>query len=707
MASFGILFDIKALGGGAYGYKAYCILFQAVRPQQLAYCQLSDGDIDSEHYCIAIECEDLEKIAELRSVLAACNTPGLMPPSSRFLDGTQVERLPLVRSAYAIGAGELMEFTPGWAKSAWNDTVLSTLSEPAKTSSDTEDVIPGKTIETRSVISSTLTLDKKSETAQKSSRSEATVTDKPASPGEYMPGDVIGPHYYVRAVHRGGMGLVYIVDSLSMLRKGKSLLLALKTFQDRFLWKEDVIGRFEREAMQWIGLEQHPHIVTAFFVERIEGRPYIKLEYVDGGSLADRLAHEMLNTSQAINFAIQFARGMDHAYEKHGLIHRDIKPANCLLTHDGVLKISDFGLSKFRAELLAQTGDPMLSPISSTQVGFLIGTPIYMAPEAIIDPGNVDVRADIYSFGIMFHEMLTGHPVFFRDNVLQQHLHEKPAEPSAFNPDVPRALDEVVLKCLEKNPDKRFVSFAELEAALIEVGTKFTGAIPELPEHALVEEKDRLSMKAFSLMEFGRFKEAITVFREVVSLKPNDAEIRNNLGVCLALLGHFEEAFESTKRAVELKPDYVEAWTNLGGILNKLGRYQEGIEACDQAIFLNSNWAEAHANRGVNLTCLDRFDEAISNFELALQADPKYWKGYLMKAEALARRGESPEKILPLIERALDIHPRDAHALAIAAVCLKDMGRTDEANRYLYLAKTVAPHDPFVLRAEEAFARKY
>jgi serine/threonine protein kinase len=706
MTSVGVLFDIEALGDGLYGYAAYKLLFVALGPQRLFGCSLSDGDVSNRYYCIAIESDDPRQIAEIRMILTNGVASGLLSPSARFVDGSRVDRLPLVRAAYISESGEMTLCTTGWLTLAWKEAAEEKQGTAVPRTSDGQENKQDNKTAAAPGITRTATLNENPALSTKTIDSPAQPSSRPAGSGEYESGQVLGGKYLIRAVYKGGMGLVYIVDSLTSLQEGKSLILALKTYQNHFLWDEEAIRRFEREATQWIDLDPHPHIVLAFLVERIEGRPYLWLEYIDGESLADRLARIRPGTAEAINLAIQFTRGIRHAYEKHGLIHRDIKPANCLITHEGVLKIADFGLSKFRAEALARVDSSPAQTPSSTQAGVRVGTPAYMPPEAIRNPSKADIRGDIYSFGVMFHEMLTGRPLFQGPDVLIQQLDICPAAPSALNPDVPRELDEIALKCLEKDPGRRFASFADLEAALEQVGRLFDGAIPKSLKSASIQPWGRQFMKAFTLMEFGKYEEAVGVFRDVLASAPAEAEAHNNLGLCLAQLGRLEEACACVKRAVELKPDYPEASSNLGGYLGQLGQFEQGIAACDRAIAIKPGWAEAHANRGANLTGLGRFDEAAVCFDRALQADPEYWKAYVMSAESLARRGERPEKVLARVEKALGIHPRDAGALAIAAACLNDLGREGDADHYLGKAETIDPNHPMVRRVKEVLLKR-
>jgi serine/threonine protein kinase len=542
-------------------------------------------------------------------------------------------------------------------------------------------------------------------------------SDAMAGPPDRSPGDMLGPAYQVLSVHRGGMGLVYIVQDLESLKRGRSFRLALKTFQARYLWDEPALSRFEREALQWINLSPHQNIVRALLVQRIEGRPYIWLEVVDGGSLSDRLARGALPVNEAIDIALQFIMGMRHAHEKHGLIHRDIKPANTLLTKNNVVKISDFGLSKLRAEILSEIDGirPEISPflrksetaVMPTAPGIVVGTPAYIPPEAILDPLSADCRGDIYSFGIMFFEMLTGRPMFMGPDVLSQHVLSSPSPPSSINSAVPVQLDAVVLRCVEKLPRNRYQNFAELESAILMAASSLKDWKARLsPAQPIIPPKQDLFMKAFTLMEFGRREEAIRAFKEVLALDPQEAEAHNNIGVCLAEQGHFAEAVEYCLKAVSIRPGYAEAWANLGGFYEHLKQYPEGLNASDRAIVLKPEWAEAHSNRGANLIGLGRLTEAVASIEKALKIDPGYWKAYVRMAVALFYSGAGPRSVLDCIEKALAIQPRDATAHAIASSCSLDLGNLDSAKKHLAIAVDLSPDDPFVNRVEVIISRK-
>ncbi|MCI0620285.1 MAG: serine/threonine-protein kinase [Acidobacteria bacterium] len=537
---------------------------------------------------------------------------------------------------------------------------------------------------------------------------------------ERCPGDVLGGKYRVLAVRRGGMGLVYLVEDLPSLQQGIRLLLALKTFQNRYLWNREAIARFNQEALHWVALGWHPHIVHALVVEEIEGKPYLWLECVEGESLAERLERGPLDPAQAVDLSLQFVSGMRHAHERYRLLHRDLKPGNLLLTCESVLKITDFGLAKLKSELAEESGiheaadsnptsglEPTESlPLTGSRV--LIGTPAYMPPEAIQNPGQVDARADIYSFGLVLHEMVTGRRVFGGADVLEQQLRVRPDRLRAVRAEVPASLDDLVAKCLEKDPERRFPSFREVEPALEAVSRELPANLAARAHHVEpVPEKARCAMKANSFMALGRLQEAVECFREAIRLDPDEAEHYNNAAVCLSRLGPVEEAVSLIEKALALRPDYAVAWSNLGGFCAAIGQHQRGLEACERALQLKSDWAEAHANLGANLVGLERYQEAESSFGRALQIDPSYSRAYVMAAEAAARRGARPEEMVPLLEKALAIHPRDAGALAFKAACLADMGKVPEAESYLQQAEELNPNDRLCREVRALFANRY
>ena len=221
-------------------------------------------------------------------------------------------------------------------------------------------------------------------------------------------GDVIKKRWEIHRILCGGMGSVFIVYDREW-----SEPFAVKTFHDALLASNPrVAERFAEEAHTWINLDVHENIAQAKFVQQIEGKPYLFLEYVSGGDLLAWMIKNRLRNDVPLiaRFAIHFCDGMVHAISKGIHVHRDIKPQNCLITEDKVLKITDFGLAKAFDNIPVERSkiSPESIAIGVTQTGTAAGTCTHMAPEQFDDSKRVDTRADIYSFGITLFQMVTG-----------------------------------------------------------------------------------------------------------------------------------------------------------------------------------------------------------------------------------------------------------------------------------------------------------
>ena len=685
----GILFNIDELGG-AYGLAAYQLLFDTVDPNCFHGCYFSDGDI-GERYCISIESSHSSKLFKIETLVGNSAAPGFADSSMRLtFDAGLTGYLAFAGSISHEGTLERVE-NP-WMRNAWSARINQPASRDLLNEADL--LLPATLIE--------------------SEPPRARLDLSHASQDEYRPGDLIGQDYLVRDVRKGGMGIVYIVEDLKSRAHNIRLRLALKTFQARYLWNDEAIARFEREALVWIELGKHPNIVHAMLVQRVANRPYLWLEFIDGESLADCLARQTLTIGRSLNYALQFCRGMRHAHETHAVIHRDIKPANILITNDDVLKITDFGLSKLQAEFVGEaclregksiSADELetVSGMFVTAAGQCMGTPAYIAPEAIVAPQTVDGRTDIYSFGIVLYEMLTGERPFHQPNILQQQLDAVPAPVRLMNPDVSVDLDRLVMRCLEKEPSRRFQNFAELESALLQVQESASELqLPET-EDVSVPLFGQWFMKGFTFMELGKYEASISCFQKVIELDPSQHEAYNNIGVCLTKLGRYEEAASAVEKAVVAKPDYSEAWSNLGGLYGRLQRYEEGIEACNRAIVIKPRWAEAHSNLGSNQAGAGHPGEAESSFYRAIAEDETYWLAYLKLAQLYADRG-SLEEALKLLQAAIQVNPREPDLLASLAACLTDLNQQQEAAKYLELALQADSEHPLARRVEQALA---
>jgi len=244
------------------------------------------------------------------------------------------------------------------------------------------------------------------------------------------------------------MGVVYKARHIALKR-----IVALKMILSGAYAQTTELARFRFEA-ETIARLQHPNIVQIHEVGDVAGQPFCALEFVAGGSLATKLRATPQSPMEAARLVETLARAMDEAHQR-GVVHRDLKPANILLTSEGVPKVTDFGLAKRLDEASGQT-----------QSGILLGTPSYMAPEqASGAAAAVGPAADVYALGGILYETLTGRPPFRGANMLdtlEQVRSVDPAPPSRLQPKVPRDLETIALKCLQKEPHKRYASAGSL-----------------------------------------------------------------------------------------------------------------------------------------------------------------------------------------------------------------------------------------------------
>ncbi len=276
----------------------------------------------------------------------------------------------------------------------------------------------------------------------------------------------------------GGMGEVYRARDTSLKRE-----VAIKVLPDD--WSRDAgrLHRFELEAQATAALN-HPNIVSIFHVGQHDGCPYIVTELLQGETLRDRLRRGPMRPREACDCGIDIARGLAAAHEA-GIVHRDLKPENLFLTKDGRLKILDFGLAKLTEPEPARDDGTTATLPQHSQPGQVLGTVGYMAPEQVRGQA-ADPRSDIFAFGVVLYEMLTGKRAFRKDTsaeTLSAILNEEPPPLAESGQDAPPALERILSRCLEKKPERRFQHAADLGFAL-EALTDASGTAAAAPSQA-------------------------------------------------------------------------------------------------------------------------------------------------------------------------------------------------------------------------------
>lgn len=278
-----------------------------------------------------------------------------------------------------------------------------------------------------------------------------------------MIGSTVSHFKVLRELGRGGMGVVYEAEDITLGRH-----VALKFLPRDVAQSSGALERFRQEARTASALN-HENICTIYEVNEYEGQPFIAMELLEGESLSERLLSRPLTNDQILDIAIQVADALDAAHRK-GIVHRDVKPANIFITTRGRAKVLDFGLAKLAREhekTAVATGATLDSPML-TSPGATVGTVAYMSPEQARGE-DVDARSDMFSFGAVLYQIATGRLPFDGPTsavIFHAILEKNPPPPSELNPSLPLALNDVVLKCLEKDPDLRCQSAAEIRADL-------------------------------------------------------------------------------------------------------------------------------------------------------------------------------------------------------------------------------------------------
>lgn len=291
----------------------------------------------------------------------------------------------------------------------------------------------------------------------------------------------LGRYEILEEIGRGSMGIVYKANDPLIERRVAVKAINLQGLDPKK--REEYEARFYQEAKA-AGCLNHPNIVTIHDLGETGDVAYIAMELLEGRELHNDVEEmQRMPIDKVLNIGIQVADGLAFAHE-HGIVHRDIKPSNIMLLNDSHVKIADFGIAKMDSSLML------------TRTGMIMGSPLYMSPEQVLSSA-VDARSDIFSFGIVLYQLLTGRRPFSGDDansVMYQIVNENPRKPGALNSSVPASMDTIVLKCLAKKPQDRYQNAKDLADDLRACRDKLAG------------EKTALEQPMLFSMEWRRLK---------------------------------------------------------------------------------------------------------------------------------------------------------------------------------------------------------
>lgn len=528
---------------------------------------------------------------------------------------------------------------------------------------------------------------------------------------QYKPGDRIGGEYTVLKVFGGekqsGMGVVYLVQNREIPRP-----VVLKTFQRSL--SADAKRQFMSEAHAWIRAGAHTNIVQAHWVREIANQLFVAAEYVAPDEEGRNNLTHFLNEGQLrleiiLLWAAQFCYGMDYARSKGVLAHRDIKPDNLMIDQTATLKVTDFGLAK-SIESDAATKKKQgwrlfkrteaVETVSKTKTGSAMGTLPYMAPEQFLDAKAVDHRADIYSFGIILYQMVTGNAYPYQIKPDPQDIGSEFFQAHSAQALLPieSPLMPIITRCLEKKPENRYATYDAFLADLRVVAKKLHIRLPRVVHVAKQDEE--LYARAQSYVALGEKDSALKAIDEYVSKYAGNECGWTEKGRIHFERGEYSEGLAATRQSLEVNPYNTHAWNNLGILLNRTtAPITEVRKAFDNALHFDPYNTAAMMNLVGSLVLQKEYSEAAVLTAKALKLRPdkplvRHKTEALLK-EFLENRHVAAAEIL--LRGWTEARPADADAWHNLGLRSLDKGDIDHAIDCFKRVHELTPQDNFAV----------
>ncbi|MBF0319876.1 MAG: tetratricopeptide repeat protein [Nitrospirae bacterium] len=503
-------------------------------------------------------------------------------------------------------------------------------------------------------------------------------------------GDVVAERYKVLNIIGGegfsGVGVIYIC-----LDTAANRLVALKALQEKRLLDHKYRENFKIEALRWISLGNHPHIVTAHLFFEYGYRQFIECEFIApdkyGRNTLYQFMKPQMELRDVLRWSLQFCFGMEYSASKGMPVHGDIKPTNLMITRKGALKIADFG--------------PAF-------------TLPWLAPEGF--HGKITLMSDIYAFGVVMYQMVNaGKLPFYPED--ESNADWKAIHREREVPPLDSELFPIIRKCLEKNPEDRYGDFSLLRAGLEDLFREVAGdeeAAP-LPDGNTYDDAGHVN-RGVSLSLAGAADSAIKEYEEALWLNPDRPESYNNLGLIYLNKGDYDLAIGYFKMALELNEDFVNAYNNLGiafmksgnlldaadmlcdsvrrfpsvvelrhnlaDVLKSLGFIDDAIMELREALCINPNVAEIHNSLGLLLKGRGLTEEAVAEYEEAVRLNPNYLEARINLGNLLYALGKKDEAANSYRE-AVRCGPTDWAAHYLCGKTLLETGCHEESHEIL------------------------
>ncbi len=468
-------------------------------------------------------------------------------------------------------------------------------------------------------------------------------------------GELFWDRYHMESlIGKGGMGSVYKAR-LAALNK----TVAVKILHASLAEDEGARRRFEREARATSSLNHNNLATVSDFGIGPDGSPYFVMEYVSGDPLSAIIAKVgVVSPDRLVHLFLQVAAAINHAHNR-GVIHRDIKPSNIIVskTDDGndQVKVVDFGIAK----VLNEQPDGIQS---QTQTGEILGSPLYMSPEQCTG-NSLDTRSDIYSIGCVMYEALTGKPPLAGDNTVQtilKHVNESPQSIKSSSPSLslPAGLEDVVMHCLEKNPDDRYQTISTLAEDLTSIrngerptnlsGTSIFNRAKKKP--GLTADRFKVSVVVFSCLVIGIGGVTFTQLSHRAPEVPVPATVSQPQRPD----SYDGRTLSQWTSAIEADPTNPNNYLGRGQLHDNRDERTNAIEDFSKAIELNPNFYDAYIRRSYVYTMLAQYDKAHADAELVVKKRPQDSDSYMARAFA-SQAQEDNQAAVQDLDKAIEI----------------------------------------------------
>lgn len=453
----------------------------------------------------------------------------------------------------------------------------------------------------------------------------------------------------LKKLGEGGFGSVYLVRDRAIEE-----VCALKLIRPELANRREIQESFHKEALIWMEFGRHPNIVNVRAVDLFNGSLFVAVEFIPPNEIGACTLDKQIRVAKpslrrVLKWALDICEGMTFAKSKGMVAHRDLKPSNLMIDASEVIKVTDFGLASFLVDSATQNIDTAPS-----------GTPPYMPPEQFVTGAKVDERSDIYSFGIVLYEILSGGQYPFvveRTDPRNYFAYFYQLHSTFVLPRIDSPLYPVIAKCLAKLPQHRYSSFVEASEVLRRLYRPVWGEdyrpltvadmsatedINYSASYFMLGEPSRAvryidraiakapwimiahNNKAGILAELGRTEEAVQIWTELTRKAPGLGIPFYNLGLDAMRKGDLQSAIRRYNRAIEIEPDYVPALVNLAMCYQQSGNVKGAIELYDRAIELKPQEAQVIYNKAYLLYELDMLEEARALFQKVIELNPNF-----------------------------------------------------------------------------------